>query len=142
MISKSLASAASMFVAVVFSYSGLAFAQGHNGRDRISTSTVHYPYTYCVLIDDRHRSVYLSNIYTRRTLSTNSADDFSIAVAKRFPVLIGTGKCYDSPDTITAQREQLSTRSQWEYVYRIIDTGWNPDVKEIDPSRLLPQIAH
>ncbi len=96
------------------------------------------PYAYCALIDDRHRTVYQSGIFLQPSLPEGSATDFSVALSKRFPVVIGTGMCYSAKDASSALKGQTAFRSQWQWTYKIMDTGWNPTSKEIDVPRLLP----
>ncbi len=97
------------------------------------------PYTYCVVIDDRHRKIYHSSIFIRSSASSIDANEFSIALAKRFPVVAGTGQCFEAKDQPSAQKDQASLRSQWQYAYNTIDTGWNPASPEVDVPRLIPQ---
>ena len=96
------------------------------------------PYAYCALIDDRHRTVYQSGIFLQPSLPEGSATDFSIALSKRFPIVIGTGTCYSAKDASSALKGQTTFRSQWQWTYKVVDTGWNPTSKEIDVPRLLP----
>ena len=117
-----------------------AFTQA-SGKQH-SPATRAQPYVYCALIDDRHRTVYQSGIFLQLSLMEGTANDFSIALSKRFPVVIGTGKCFSAKDASSALNGQTTFRSQWQWTYKIVDTGWNPDSREIDVPRLLAPANH